>query len=86
MQDHGSVLNIRLIVFFMKKNFLLLSLALLAVAAMLYAGLNGMTNDHAYGSFFTFIGGITTVGLGIDVVNHLKSVVRKNNIRKLGRI
>ena len=70
----------------MKKHSLLLSLALLAVTALLYAGVNGMTNDHSYGSFFTFIGGVTTVGLGIDVVNHLKTLVRRNNIRKLGRI
>jgi len=70
----------------MKKHSLLLSLALLAVTALLYAGVNGMTNDHSYGSFFTFIGGVTTVGLGIDVVNHLKTLVRRNNIRKLGCI
>lgn len=68
------------------KNFLLLGLALLAVTVLLYAGLNGLTKDHTYGFFFTFIGGITTIGLGIDVVNQLKIHVRKNNTRKLGRL
>lgn len=67
------------------KSYLMFSLALLTVVALLYAGLNGMVKDHSYGFFFTFIGGITTVGLGLDVVNHLKIQVRKANVRKLGR-
>jgi hypothetical protein len=66
------------------KNFLLLTLALLAVFAMLYAGLNGLTRDHSYGFFFTFTGAITTIGLGMDVVNQLKISIRKANVRKLG--
>lgn len=69
----------------MKKNLLLLGLALLAVTAMLYAGLNGLSNNHSYGIFFTFIGGITTIGLGLDVVNHLRLNVRRDDVRKLGR-
>lgn len=70
---------------YLMKNILLLSLALLAVIALLYAGLNGLTKNHSYGFFFTFIGGITTVGLGLDVVNQLKLHVRKASVRKLGR-
>lgn len=69
----------------MTKNFLLLSLALLVVIALLYAGLNGITKDHSYGFFFTFVGGLTTIGLGLDVVNELRERVRKSNLRKLGR-
>ena len=69
----------------MKKNLLTFCPALLAVIVMLYAGLNGLTNDHSYGFFFTFIGAVTTIGLGLDVVNHLKLQVRKSNVRKLGR-
>jgi Trk-type K+ transport system membrane component len=68
------------------KNFLLLTLALIAVIVLLYAGLNGLTKNHSYGFFFTFIGAITTIGLGLDVVNQLKIHVRKNNVRKLGRL
>jgi len=64
----------------------MLGLALAAVIIILYAGLNGLMKDHSYGFFFTFIGAITTIGLGIDVVNHLKIHVRKNNVRKLGRL
>lgn len=67
------------------KNYLMFSLALLAVVIMLYAGLNGLIKHHSYGFFFTFVGGITTVGLGLDVVNHLKVQVRRANVRKLGR-
>lgn len=67
------------------KKFLLLSLALLAVIIILYASLNGIMKDHSYGSIFTFIGGLTTIGLGIDVVNHLRIHERKGNVRKLGR-
>jgi len=67
------------------KSYVVFSLALVSVIVMLYTGLNGLDKDHSYGFFFTFIGGATTVGLGMDVVNHLKLQVRKHNIRKLGR-
>lgn len=69
----------------MKKNLLLLSLALLAVVVLLYVGLNGLTRDHSYGIFFTFTGAVTTIGLGLDVVNHLRIYERKAAVRKLGR-
>ena len=69
----------------MKKTLLTLSLAFLAVTALLYAGLDGLNHDHDYGFFFTFIGAITTIGLGLDVVNHLRLHIRKENVRKLGR-
>jgi len=68
----------------MKKIFVFL-LALLAVITTLYTGLNGLMQDHSYGTFFTFIGAITTVGLGLDVVSHLKVEIRRNTLRKLGR-
>ena len=70
----------------MTKNLLMLGLALLAVTVMLYAGLHGLTKNHSYGFFFTFIGSVTTVGLGLDVINHLRIHIRKNNVRKLGRL
>jgi hypothetical protein len=66
------------------KNILLFGLAAAAVMLMLYAGLQGLLNDHSYGSFFMFVGATTTIGLGIDLVNHLKLRIRKSNIRKLG--
>jgi hypothetical protein len=68
------------------KHFLLLALALVGVIILLYAGLNGLTKDHSYGFFLIFIGSLTTIGLGIDVTNHLKIQIRKNNVRKLGRL
>lgn len=67
------------------RNFLMLALALLAVIAILYAGLNGLMKNHSYGFFFIFIGSLTTIGLGLDVVTQLKEHVRKSNVRKLGR-
>ncbi len=67
------------------KNQLLLGLVLLTVAVMLYAGIDGMIRNHTYGLFFTFVGGLTTIGLGLDIVNHLRQEVRKQNVRKLGR-
>jgi hypothetical protein len=67
------------------KNILLLCLALVAVIAILYAGLNGLMKNHSYGFMFTFVGAVTTIGLGIDVVNHLKNHIRKATVRKLGR-
>jgi hypothetical protein len=69
----------------MKKNLLLLGLALLAVFTLLYVGVNGLSRDHTYGFFFTFVGAITTIGLGLDVMNHLKIRIRNSSVRKLGR-
>jgi hypothetical protein len=66
------------------KNILLFGLAATAVMLMLYAGLQGLLKNHAYGSFLMFVGAVTTIGLGIDLVNHLKLRIRKGNIRKLG--
>jgi hypothetical protein len=67
----------------MRKLFVLL-LALVAVFTILYAGLNGLIKNYSYGLFFTFVGAITTIGLGLDVVNHLKIQIQKDSIRKLG--
>lgn len=69
----------------MKRNFFLLSLALVAVIVMLYAGLNGLSKDHSYGFFLTFTGAVTTVGLGLDLVSQLRLHLRQSTIRKLGR-
>ena len=68
------------------KNIFLLSLAFVAVVIAMYAGLHGLTQNHSYGLFFLFTGAITTIGLGIDVVSQLQIHVRKNNVRKLGRL
>lgn len=68
------------------KKFLLLSLALLAVVIILHIGLTGLMKDQSYGFFLTFIGALTTIGLGLDVVNHLKIHIRKTSLRKLGRL
>jgi hypothetical protein len=66
------------------KNIFLFSLALVAIIITLYAGLHGLAKNHSYGFFFLFTGAVTTIGLGIDLVNHLKIHIRKNRVRKLG--
>jgi hypothetical protein len=67
------------------KNLTLLFLAIIAVFVMLYAGVNGLNNDYAYGPFITFVGGCTAVGVAIDLFNHIQLRLRKSNVRKLGR-
>ena len=66
------------------KNLTVLSLAILAVIIMLYAGIDGILKDYSYGPFMTFIGSCTAVGLTIDVYNHIQMWIRKSNLRKLG--
>jgi hypothetical protein len=66
------------------KNLTVLSLAILAVITMLYAGIDGMLNDYSYGAFMTFIGACTAIGLTIDVYNYIQGLIRKSNLRKLG--
>lgn len=68
------------------KNAFRLALALIGVMVILYTGLNGIEHNYSYGLFLTFVGGFTTVGLGLDVVNHLKIRIRRGNVRKLGRL
>lgn len=67
------------------KNLTVLLLAGVAVAAMLYAGFDGLNKNYAYGPFITFIGFCTAIGVIIDLVNHFQIRFRKSNVRKLGR-
>ena len=62
-----------------------LTLAIVAVIVMLYAGVDGMMRHYSYGPFVTFIGVCTALGVGIDLFNHIQLRLRKNNVRKLGR-
>jgi hypothetical protein len=67
------------------KKLTVLILAIVAVATMLYAGFDGLTNNYAYGPFITFIGCCTAIGVTIDLFNHFQSGIRKRILRKLGR-
>jgi len=67
------------------KTLTILSLAVIAVIVMLYAGFDGLNKNYAYGPFITFIGSCTAVGVCIDVFNHIQVRIRKGNVRKLGR-
>jgi hypothetical protein len=67
------------------KNVTVVSLAVVAVITMIYAGINALTNDYAYGPFITFIGACSAVGLVIDIYNMIQIRIKKSNVRKLGR-
>jgi hypothetical protein len=65
------------------KNFKIFSLALLAVAAVFFTGVQQLSRNQSGGQFFIFVGACTAVGLTIDIVNHIRERIRKNNVRKL---
>jgi hypothetical protein len=67
------------------KNFTVVGLALILVAVMLYAGVNGVMRDHAYGPFFIFLAACTATGLSLDITRLIKERIRKSNVRKFGR-
>lgn len=61
-----------------------ISLAIAAIAFMIYLGYVGMSNQSASGPFFMFIGICTSIGLTLDLTNMVRQWVRKSNLRKLG--
>ena len=67
------------------KNLTVLILAFIMVAVMLYAGVNGVIRDHAYGPFFIFLAACTATGLAFDITKAIKDRIRKDNVRKFGR-
>jgi hypothetical protein len=67
------------------KNITVLGLAIVLVAVMLYAGINGILHDHSYGPFFIFLAACTATGLSLDITKVVKDRLRRANTRKLGR-
>jgi hypothetical protein len=71
------------------KNLTVLTLAIVAVITMLYAGFDAMTKDYTYGPFLIFIGACTAVGVVIDFYNHVQVKIqlriKKSKVSKLGR-
>jgi hypothetical protein len=67
------------------KNLTVLTLAIIAVITMLYAGFDAMTKSYAYGPFLIFIGTCTAVGVVIDFYNHVQMMIKKSKVNKLGR-
>ena len=65
------------------RNTKIFCLSFLAVGMMILIGMMQMSNHEAGGIFFVFVGSCTMLGLAIDVANHVKERIRKNNIRKL---
>jgi hypothetical protein len=67
------------------KNFTVVGLALILVAVMLCAGVNGVMRGHTYGPFFIFLAVCTATGLSLDITRLIKERIRKSNVRKFGR-
>jgi hypothetical protein len=67
------------------KNLTVLFLALVLVAVLLYAGVNGVIRNHSYGPFFIFLAACTATGLSFDITRFVKERLRKANIKKFGR-
>ena len=67
------------------KNAIVLILAIIAVGVMVYAGVNGISRDHATGPFFIFLAACCATGLSMDVTRVVKEKIRRNNVRKFGR-
>ncbi len=56
------------------KKWLIFLLAFAGVATMIYIGVEALEKDHhRTGMFFMFVGGMTVIGLVLDVANHLKT-------------
>ena len=67
------------------KNLTVLTLAIVAVITMLYAGFDAMTKNYSYGPFLIFVGTCTAIGVVIDFYNHIQTRLRKSKVSKLGR-
>lgn len=65
------------------KNLTVLTLAIIAVCTMLYAGFDGITRDYSYGPFLVFIGMCTAVGVAIDCFKHIQMRLKKSKISRL---
>ncbi len=61
-----------------------ITLAIAAIAVMIYLGYDGMSNQSSSGPFFMFIGICTAIGLTLDITNLIRQWIRKSNLRKLG--
>ncbi|HYF69848.1 MAG TPA: hypothetical protein VD884_17015 [Ohtaekwangia sp.] len=61
-----------------------LTLALIAVAFMIYLGFLGMESKSSSGPFFMFVGVCTSIGLTLDIANVIRERIRKANLKKLG--
>jgi hypothetical protein len=66
-----------------------ITIAITAIIVMIYLGFDGMQNQSASGPFFMFLGVCTAVGFTLDIINVVRTRIRKaniqDNLRKLGR-
>ncbi len=69
----------------MKKNILVLALAVIAIGLMAYAGITGIARDHDTGPFFIFLAACGATGLSMDLNRFIKERIRHNKTKKFGR-
>lgn len=56
------------------KNWMVFALAFVCVVAMLYVGVDALSNNQQRtGLFLTFVGSMTVIGLVMDFINHIKA-------------
>ena len=67
------------------KNWIVLVLAMVAIGVMVYAGINGITRDHATGPFFIFLAACCATGLSMDLSRVVREKIKNNKVRKFGR-
>lgn len=66
------------------RSIAIFSLATVAIAIIVYIGIDGILQNSPSGAFFVFIGAAASIGLVIDVFLHIRTRLRRNTLRKLG--
>lgn len=69
----------------MKNHLTVLMLAIVLVAVMAVAGIDGMIRGTSFGPFFLFVAVCTAAGLSLDLTKFIKERLRQSHIRKFGR-
>lgn len=56
------------------KKWMVFVLAFAGVMLLIYAGVDALSrHQERMGMFLTFVGGMTVIGLALDVIKHLKT-------------
>lgn len=69
----------------MKKNIIVLLLALVAIGLMAYAGVLGIERNSSTGPFFIFLAACGATGLSLDFNRFLRERNKQNRTKRLGR-
>jgi hypothetical protein len=55
------------------KNLKVFGLALAAILAVFYLGVNGLSGNYSWAPFFIFIAACAAIGFTIDLFNHFRT-------------